>query len=318
VRARGLSAALTAVLTLAAGPLAALDLALPAGARLTAERLTEAGSYAVPTGPWREGSGVPVQLAEGRVLRQAYRIDSSDLTTLQVLAPLRTQLEQAGYSVLLDCVTGTCGGFDFRFGIEVMTAPDMYVDLTAYRFLSAEGPEGDFLTLLVSRSAAASFVQLVRANGPEPAPEDPGPVVSPGPAGAPAAATATPEQIAARLEQRGYVVLRDLSFATGEADLGETEVASLEALASYLKDNPARRLLFVGHTDATGSLEANRALSQRRASAALAYLRDRHGIPSARMAADGAGYLAPVASNLTQEGREANRRIEAVLLEAEG
>ena len=59
MRARGLSAALTAVLTLAAGPLAALDLALPAGARLTAERLTEAGSYAVPTGPWREGSGVP-------------------------------------------------------------------------------------------------------------------------------------------------------------------------------------------------------------------------------------------------------------------
>ena len=36
------------------------------------------------------------------------------------------------------------------------------------------------------------------------------------------------------------------------------------------------------------------------------------------MAADGAGYLAPVASNLTQDGREANRRIEAVLLEAEG
>ena len=74
--------------------------------------------------------------------------------------------------------------------------------------------------------------------------------------------------------------------------------------------------MLVGHTDAVGSLEANTALSRERAQAAAAYLRDRHGLDPARIESAGAGYLAPVASNLDATGRTENRRIEAVLLPA--
>ncbi|WP_417720262.1 OmpA family protein [Salipiger sp.] len=304
---RRASAALCLML---AGPAAALDLALPAGARLMIERVTDPGSYAVPTGAWTEGGGIPALRAEGRIARQAWRIDASDLTTLQILAPLRSQLEAAGYTVLFDCASARCGGFDFRFGTEVLQAPEMYVDLTAYRFLSARGPEGDYLSLLVSRSAAAGYVQVIRAGVAEAAPvsvsDDAPPVVS-----------AAAGDVAAQLDAEGHVVLRDLSFATGSSDLGEGAVASLDALAEYLRANPTRRIVFVGHTDAVGSLQANVALSRKRASAALRYLRDRQGIPADRIGADGVGYLSPVTTNLTQEGRETNRRVEAVLISTE-
>ena len=39
-----------------------------------------------------------------------------------------------------------------------------------------------------------------------------------------------------------------------------------------------------------------------------------HGVPRAQLEADGVGYLAPIASNLSEAGRQANRRVEAVLL----
>ena len=73
----------------------------------------------------------------------------------------------------------------------------------------------------------------------------------------------------------------------------------------------------MGHTDAVGSLEANTALSRRRAEAVRRRLIDIHGADPAQVTAHGAGYLAPLASNLSAPGREMNRRVEAVLLSAE-
>ncbi|APZ53048.1 OmpA family protein [Salipiger abyssi] len=289
-------------------PAQALELSLPPGTRLMAETVTDPGSYAVPLGPWREETGVPVTRAEGRVARQAWRIDASDLTSLQILAPLREQVTKAGYEILFDCASARCGGFDFRFGTEVMPAPEMYVDLTSFRFLAARGPEGDYLTLLVSRSNAAGYVQIIRAGAALPEDTAATPVAAP--------AAVDPADLGARLEAQGHVVLRDLRFESGASTLGGAEVASLDALAQYLRENPSRRILFVGHTDAVGSLEANTALSRLRAAEAVSYLRNK-GVPAGQIGSDGVGYLAPVATNLTQDGREANRRVEAVLISTE-
>ena len=73
----------------------------------------------------------------------------------------------------------------------------------------------------------------------------------------------------------------------------------------------------MGHTDTVGGLEANVALSRRRAASVRDRLIERHGVPAEQLEAHGTGYLAPVAPNTTAEGREANRRVEAVLLETE-
>ncbi|MEC3859820.1 OmpA family protein [Mesobacterium sp. TK19101] len=303
-----LCAALVAVLL--AAPLWAADLTLPAGARLTLEDASDPDSYLVPLGVWADGR-IPLRSVEGAITRQSWRIEGQGATTLQVMMPLRSQLLAQGYEVLFECAAQACGGFDFRFGTEVLPAPEMYVDLTNYRFLTAWGGDANrFVTLLVSRSSAATFLQIIRTapSGSKPVATDVGntPI------------RAVPQcDLARQLEEQGHIVLSDLAFTSGSSDLGEGSYGSLAALAEYLLANPSRRVALVGHTDAVGSLEANVALSRRRAASVEARLERAYGVPAAQLSADGVGFLAPLASNLTEAGRIANRRVEAVLISTE-
>ncbi|PRY80010.1 OmpA family protein [Marivita geojedonensis] len=295
---------------LAAGPAAALELALPSGARETVSRETPAGAYDLPIAAWSSETGVPVASLDGEVLRKAWRMSGAGITTGQVLGRLREQLLENGFDIIFECAARSCGGFDFRFGIEVLRAPNMYVDLSDYRFLSAKSSDAtQALSLLVSRDGDTVFVQLIEV-GP---PGRPAVTVSQAPS---VSVPADAGDVIARLEQVGHVVLADLEFASGSASLGDGPVQSLDAVVSYLTENPTRRITFVGHTDATGSLEANVALSRRRAEAAMSYVTSR-GVASSQVAADGVGFLSPRATNLTAEGREANRRVEAVLISVE-
>jgi OOP family OmpA-OmpF porin len=70
-----------------------------------------------------------------------------------------------------------------------------------------------------------------------------------------------------------------------------------------------------GHTDAQGSEEGNRALSQARAEAVLVALQGRR-VDVSGLVAKGYGEANPIADNETEEGREANRRIEFTLIGA--
>ncbi|MBC7180553.1 MAG: OmpA family protein, partial [Roseovarius sp.] len=90
----------------------------------------------------------------------------------------------------------------------------------------------------------------------------------------------------------------------------------LVALAAFLRAAPATRVALVGHTDSTGGLEPNSALSRARAEAVLTRLIEQHGVAPAQVEAHGIGYLAPIAPNTSPEGRERNRRVEVVLLSA--
>lgn len=87
---------------------------------------------------------------------------------------------------------------------------------------------------------------------------------------------------------------------------------NLRMLATSLAEYPKTDLLIVGHTDATGSDAYNEDLSSRRANAALRFLSDR-GIATARMRASGRGEWEPLATNATEAGRQANRRIEVAI-----
>ncbi|WP_425099850.1 OmpA family protein [Tropicibacter sp. S64] len=299
---------------LLAGAAQAQDLSLPAGASLTREVTQEAGAYDLPIAPWTADGGLPTRRIEGAVTAQSWRIEGSGLTPLQLIAPLRDQLTGAGYEIVLDCLARACGGFDFRFDTLVLPAPQMFVDLTDYIAVSAVSETGGAVSLIASRDATSAYLQIIRAgtggqtraNG---APVRPAVSQSPG--------TAETGDVVTRLETAGHAILHDMVFQTGSSSLGDGTVPSLDTIAAYLKANPARTVLFVGHTDAIGSLAGNQALSRKRAASAVTYLRQRHGIPESQIGAEGVGYLSPVASNLTSEGREANRRVEAVLISTE-
>ncbi|GGH59726.1 OmpA family protein [Frigidibacter albus] len=290
-------------------------LALPAAAERSGERIEALGSHSLPLGPYMD-SEVQMLPVEGAISQSAWRLHAPGATTLQLLAPLREQLEEAGFTLLYDCEDDICGGFDFRYAAALLPEPDMHVDLGDYRFLSAQKGEGataEYLELWVSRSSEHGFVQITHIR-----PADGAPLAVTGSAKAPAPASpftdAAPRTgIASALQAAGVVALDDLDFATASSNLGEGSYASLAELADYLAANPDQRITLVGHTDAVGSIDANITLSRSRAASVMDRLVRLHGVPPAQLAAEGAGYLAPRASNLTDEGRARNRRVEAML-----
>ncbi|MCH2076316.1 MAG: OmpA family protein [Rhodobacteraceae bacterium] len=295
------------LLSVFALPVQALTVELPAGAELTREVIIDEGARSVPTGPTDPDAEVPaVKLANGTVTIQAYRIEGGGAPAA-LMAPVMQSVEVAGFETLLSCETESCGGFDFRFSLELIPPPDMFVDLSDFVFLSATDGE-EYVSALASRSATVGYVHLSRIT---PAGEMPA-TVQAVPA---AAATATPAgSLGETLEAAGRVVLEDLTFASGSTILLDDEYQSLEELAVYLSDNPSKVVALVGHTDASGALDLNVAISKERAAAARTLLINTFGVPAGQVTAEGMGYLAPRATNSTAEGRTLNRRVEVILI----
>ena len=52
-------------------------------------------------------------------------------TTLQILAPLRDQLSEAGYEIIFECAANDCGGFDFRYALDLLPEPGAIKDAIA-------------------------------------------------------------------------------------------------------------------------------------------------------------------------------------------
>lgn len=317
-RTRSLRLALALAAVSALPGAARAEVLLPDGATLTSEAVELAGAYAMPIGAWSEASAVPTETVEGRVARRAWRLRGTGMSSYQILVNLRQQLLDAGYEVVFECEDRTCGGFDFRFGTEVINEPEMHVDLGDYRFLSAVKPgTAEVVTLMVSRSASAGFIQVIEVGEtdvvPAPAPPMASTKAEPGTA-MPAVLT---EDIGSAMEKVGRFILGDLVFATGSADLGPGDYGSLAELAGYLNSHPEKRVALVGHTDAEGSLGGNISLSKRRAASVKDRLVNDFGVSPGQLEAEGIGYLAPIASNQTDDGRTRNRRVEAILVSTE-
>ncbi|WP_372570611.1 OmpA family protein [Ruegeria jejuensis] len=298
----------TLIYLFAATAAQALVPVLPDQARQVTERIDLLDSYDLPVGVISDGV-LPVKAFEGRVDRRAWRLNGYNGSTLQVLDPIRAQLAEAGYEIALDCVARACGGFDFRFATEVIPAPDMYVTLDDFRFLSAMR-EGDAISVLVSRTQSDAFVQVIEVT-----PAGTSDIVPDTKPATPETEAPPPRDLLSELDQTGHAVLPELEFATGANRLSDGNYASLEALAGAMERAPSMRVAIVGHTDTVGQLESNIALSKRRAEAVRDRLLTRYGIASDRIDAEGMGYLAPRTTNLTPEGREANRRVEVILLQ---
>lgn len=106
---------------------------------------------------------------------------------------------------------------------------------------------------------------------------------------------------------------QDILFATESFEVRPDLQRDLRAVAGNLQAYPDSTIQVIGHTDNTGSAEFNQNLSEQRANAVAVVLLDA-GTPSGRVQTVGQGENAPVASNLTPEGRAQNRRVEIVIL----
>ena len=101
-------------------------------------------------------------------------------------------------------------------------------------------------------------------------------------------------------------------FDTDSAAIRAGLQADLRAMARNLQQYPASTVDVIGHTDNTGSAEYNQDLSARRASAVAGVLLEQ-GVDPARVRSFGRGENEPVATNLTPEGRQQNRRVEIII-----
>ena len=111
--------------------------------------------------------------------------------------------------------------------------------------------------------------------------------------------------------RNGRVILQNVRFATGKADITSDSETTLAKAAQAIKDNPDWKIRVEGFTDSSGDRESNLKLSQDRADAVANWLIN-HGVDQGRLTAKGYGEDRPVANNKTDAGRSKNRRVELV------
>ena len=128
----------------------------------------------------------------------------------------------------------------------------------------------------------------------------------------PAAALPTPDECRLRIE--AAISVQKIAFSPGSADLTQAARGTIDALVAVLTNCPNMRVEVAGYTDAQGSEEGNRKLSQSRAEAVLTALKGRR-VAVDGFTAVGYGEADPIADNVAEDGREANRRIEFKFLD---
>ena len=99
------------------------------------------------------------------------------------------------------------------------------------------------------------------------------------------------------------------AFETNSADIKPGFHSTMNKLADVMVRYGKTTLTVVGHTDDVGSNEYNQRLSERRAHSVAQYLEQKH-VNALRLAVSGKGETQPIASNGTEGGRQANRRVE--------
>ena len=99
------------------------------------------------------------------------------------------------------------------------------------------------------------------------------------------------------------------AFDTDSVNIKPAFHSTLDKLADVVVRYGKTSLTVVGHTDNVGSNQYNQKLSERRAVSVAQYFESRHVSPL-RLATLGKGEGEPVASNSTESGRSANRRVE--------
>lgn len=105
---------------------------------------------------------------------------------------------------------------------------------------------------------------------------------------------------------------QDILFATNSTALTGALRSDLTALAASMNRYPNTTINVIGHADNTGGAAFNQDLSARRAQAVSSVL-IQSGVAPVRIRSIGRGEDAPIASNLTPEGRALNRRVEITI-----
>ena len=275
---------------------------------------------------------VPVEKieAEGRLTRIVYVLPENR-SPLEVLRNFQDVVEGEGGKIVFECKKEECGGaadrsasggggdmsltMNFLYENEIKDADfsngkcALTSSISDQRYFSAKVPQGGEDALVaVQTYTMQDDLYCKELNGRtvaivhvlEPKARDKKMVV--------VEAAKMDESLAAT----GSISLYGIYFDTDKADIKPESAPTLKEIALLLSNDPKMAVLVVGHTDSQGSFEHNLDLSSRRAQAVKAALAADYGVDGKRLTAAGAGMMAPVASNDSEEGRAKNRRVVLV------
>lgn len=105
----------------------------------------------------------------------------------------------------------------------------------------------------------------------------------------------------------------NIDFEIDSAEILPKYELDIARVADFMKKYPASTAVIEGHTDNVGTEEHNLRLSRQRAESVVNTLVDKYGIERSRLEARGYGMSRPIADNATEEGKQKNRRIEAII-----
>jgi outer membrane protein OmpA-like peptidoglycan-associated protein len=105
----------------------------------------------------------------------------------------------------------------------------------------------------------------------------------------------------------------NVTFAVGKSDIRSDFYSTLNSVAQALREYDQTNVRISGYTDSTGPLSLNQRLSEDRANSVRTYFLAQ-GVNASRIDAAGYGPSNPIASNATEDGRQANRRVEIKLI----
>lgn len=287
-----------------------------AGSVLQAKSEERFASLRVPAGPGRfERSALHFEKSvpvEGKLSGYFY-VQPAGRSALEVFRNYQSALQQGGFQTLYSCEMQDCDkaliqeqyrneALDKRKWTPAQPAPAGQFGRDV-RFLSAKATRNGadvYVTLFVAEPNSTWNVPVAALLVAEPAPMEAGKVV--------VDTTALQKGLAAD----GRIALYGIYFDTAKAELKPESQPQLAEMAKLLQANKSLKVFIVGHTDNEGSVDANLALSQRRAEAVVAALVAQHKVDAARLRARGVANFSPVASNGAEAGRAKNRRVELV------
>jgi OmpA-OmpF porin, OOP family len=269
-----------------------------AGSIITGYDAKDFDAVRLQAAPFAEGKPTDARTVEGRAIRIAYRVPGPGPSIVEVARNFETQLAKAGFEQLVACTTDECGGIPFTESIDVLPIPSMWVDGFDYRYYAGrKGGDGGetYATVLVSKNNDDIYAQLIVAQ-----------------VGEIENKMIDAAAMAKGLGESGHIALYGIYFDTDKAIVKPESKPTLDEIAKLLTGQPSLSVYIVGHTDNQGAYDYNMDLSRKRAAAVATTLAKSYGIAPGRMKTAGVGFLAPIGSNATDEGRALNRRVELV------
>ena len=262
--------------------------------------VVEFDEFNLPLGKLKDAGFDKSQHLEGKITRIGYAAPAGR-SILEVYRNYESGLQRGGFTTLFSCANDDCG---YSGNAKIITTQkDDWSWSAGQRAISAKlaRAEGDvYVSMHIGQWSHLEQGSAIMLYVVEIKPMEGGLV------------TVDAAALASDITRSGHAAVYGIYFDTAKAEVKPESVAALKEIAKLLQQTPTLKVLVVGHTDNAGSLASNMDLSKRRADAVVAALTTKYGVASARLVAQGAGPLAPVSSNNTEDGRAKNRRVELV------